>query len=176
MLRKHKTPNGIALQFLQKIAAEYDGSQCLMWPYGAGHDGYGLIDIGGKKRRVPRIICEIENGPAPEPGMDAAHSCGNGHLGCIARKHLRWATRKENVADARAHGTFARGETNGHSKLTESDVLDIRMMRGKVRVSRLAEKYGVSPSTISAVQYGTTWGSVTGAPLAVRKDKAKTQE
>lgn len=161
------------MQFIERIAAEYVGSQCLIWPYGCGSDGYGLVDVGGKKKRVSRIICEIENGPPPSPGMDAAHSCGNGHDGCIARKHLRWATRRENVADARAHGTIPQGEANGHAKLTESDVLDIRRMRGRVKVTSLAEKYGVCTSTISSVQYGTTWGSVTGAPLAVRKQTAE---
>lgn len=132
----------------------------MMWPFGAGSDGAGLIHVNGKKERVSRIVCEIENGPAPEAKMDAAHSCGNGHLGCVARKHLRWATRKENVEDARDHGTLAAGELNGHAKLTEDDVRELRRLRGKVSVTKLAEMYGVCTTSISAAQFGKTWATV----------------
>lgn len=168
MTRRPKTPDGISKQFLDLIAVNYYGNQCLMWPFGAGSDGYGLIHLNGRKERVARIVCHIANGPAPDPKMDAAHSCGNGHLGCISRRHLRWATRKENVQDAREHGTISAGERNGHAKLTEQDVIYIRNMRGKKKVTDLANQFGVVTTTISQMQFGSTW-ALTGGPITPRK-------
>lgn len=36
--------------------------------------------------------------------IDLCHACGNGK--CSNPKHLYWGTRKENVQDAKEHGTF----------------------------------------------------------------------
>jgi len=171
MNRRPRTPEGISKQFLELIVANYRGNQCLMWPFGAGSDGYGLIHLNGKKERVARIVCKIENGPSPDPRMDAAHSCGNGHLGCVSRSHLRWATRKENVQDARDHGTISAGERNGHAKLTEADVIYVRNMRGKKKVTDLANEFGVCTTTISQMQFGSTWAN-TGGPITPRKSNS----
>ncbi|MDH2092648.1 HNH endonuclease [Rhizobium pusense] len=168
MPRKPKTPDGISQQFIEKIAAEYVGNQCLYWPFGTGSDGYGLINKDGKKVRVSRLICEIENGPAPSEDMDAAHSCGNGHLGCIARKHLRWATRKENVDDAKRHGTILVGEASKQAKLTADAVREIRRLRGIIKVTELARRYGVTTTVISSAQFGDTWASVKDVPPVKR--------
>lgn len=173
--RRFKTPDGVGMKFIEAIASDYLGTMCLIWPFGRGNDGYGLVAIGGKKVRVSRIVCEIENGPAPEEKMDAAHSCGNGHFGCIARKHLRWATRIENSADTRAHGTLRLGEAMHSAKLTEKDIVCIREARGRVSVTDLAEKYGVVTTTISSVQYGKTWAHV-GGPLVGKTVPLKAQE
>jgi hypothetical protein len=57
-------------------------------------------------------------------GADACH--GNGIRTDNNLPNLRWGSRAENVADARKHGTIARGERSGASKLTEADVRAIR--------------------------------------------------
>lgn len=65
--------------------------------------GYGLIRIDGVMCRVHRLVCIRRHGPPPTDDLEAAHSCGN--AGCVNPRHIRWATRFENAADKKLHGT-----------------------------------------------------------------------
>jgi DNA-binding transcriptional regulator YiaG len=89
--------------------------------------------------------------------MDAAHSCGKGHEGCVNPAHLRWDTRSGNFSDKLAHGTDNRGEKSPVSKLTESDVIKIREMRGTVSQSQLAKMFNIDQSNVSKIQSGHSW-------------------
>lgn len=100
------TSPGEALRFYREVVLPYDGDECLVWPYATKFDGYGMLWLAGRPHIVSRLVCEDANGPAPTPKHDAAHSCGQGRLGCVAKRHLSWKTRLENVADSIAHGTF----------------------------------------------------------------------
>lgn len=51
-----------------------------------------------------------------------------------------------------------RGE--GNIKLTEDEVVEIHLARGRVKRKVLAARYGVDPSTISKVWYGQNWSAV----------------
>ena len=101
-----KTGNGEAINYYKTVVTAYRGKECLIWPYDRDKNGYARIMVEGKNRSVARMVCEEANGPAPTPRHDAAHGCGWGHGGCVTQEHLRWATRKENMADAREHGTI----------------------------------------------------------------------
>ncbi len=98
------TPKRELQRFLNEVALPYRGDECLVWPYSTNGVGYGQIRQGYKKLSVHRIICDAVNGPAPSEKHEVAHNCGNGHLGCCAPNHLRWATRIENRADIKIHG------------------------------------------------------------------------
>jgi hypothetical protein len=52
--------------------------------------------------------------------------------------------------------------TDNRSKLTEQDVLELRRLYrdGEWTVKRLAERYGVSRSTVCAAARGVTWSHV----------------
>src|SRR5690606_20841041 len=95
--------------------------------------------------------------PRPTPRHEAAHSCGNGHLGCCNPRHLRWASHVANMADKVEHGTHQIGEKHGMARLTENDVRYIRKMRGKVSQQKVAAQFGVTFSAISCVQRRATW-------------------
>lgn len=86
-----------------KEHSTWNGDECLIWPYGDSGNGYGRIMVGRKASRAHRVMCEIKHGPAPHEGLEAAHSCGNGHIGCVNPNHLRWATRGENQSDKYLH-------------------------------------------------------------------------
>lgn len=133
------------------------GEDCLTWPFTRSSNGYGFVQVGEKRRRAHRVMCEAVHGPPDDPRLDAAHSCGSGHLGCVHPNHLRWATRKENVADTLTHGTRNRGERCGLSKLTTCDVKEIRALGGTMPQGRIAEKFGVSRSNIGAIISGKSW-------------------
>lgn len=152
------TSKGAAPEFLNRALA-YEGSECLTWPFSTVN-GYGQIRIDGRSQLVSRIVCEAENGPAPTENMEAAHSCGNGHLGCVARKHLRWATRAENRQDMIDHGRSIRGEKNHFAKLTEADVRDIKRSYAFKTNRAIASEYGVDASLISKINSGHAWAWV----------------
>lgn len=101
-------------------------------------------------------MCEKAHGEPTSPELDAAHSCGV-RL-CINPRHLRWATRAENMADAIEHGTTTRGERHGAHKLEEVDVREILdlLSRGETHES-IAVKYGVSRNAITGIANQRNW-------------------
>ncbi|MBZ9922604.1 helix-turn-helix domain-containing protein [Mesorhizobium sp. BR1-1-7] len=149
-----RTPKGEAERFFREVVLAYEGDECMIWPYGRTHDGYGRI----KHAYVHNMACEDANGPPPSPLHQAAHSCGKGHLGCAAKRHLSWKTPTENAADMVAHGTVMVGDRNKLAKLTEDKVKHIHSMRGKMTQHALARELGVSQSLVSHVQNGRVWG------------------
>jgi hypothetical protein len=138
-------------------ALSYGGDDCLIWPYCKVHNGYGCINMNGRRHIVSRLVCAEVNGPPPTPAHEAAHSCGNGHLGCINPRHLSWKTRADNQKDRIFHGTHNRGERNHSAKLSKADVIAIKAMLGKVSQSEIAEKFGVNQSTIGRISTGEIW-------------------
>lgn len=154
------TSPGEPHQYIRDVVVSYTGSDCLDWPYAKSANGYGQIMVGEKQHNTSRIVCTIAHGEPPTPEHEAAHSCGNGHLGCISPIHLSWKTATENHADRVEHGTSFRGEHNPIAKLTPDEVAHIRAMRGKIRQLDLAETYGVSQSLISLVQIGKSWSHI----------------
>jgi hypothetical protein len=149
---------GEALSFLKTVAAHYTGDDCLMWDYHTLANGYGQVRVGAKQALAHRYVCKVVKGPPPTPKHEAAHSCGNGHLGCVNPNHLEWKTRTENAADMVVHGTLALGERHGMAKLTEDAVREIRRLRGVVQQAELANRYGISTRNIREVQSRRTWG------------------
>lgn len=152
------TAFGEPTRFYQEVVLPYDGDECLAWPYAVTSSGYGILTIRNKNVRVTRMLCTEMFGPPPTASHEAAHSCGNGHMGCVTKKHLRWATPKENGQDKVEHGTSNRGETHGISKLTRDQVLEIRALRGSMAQTKIAQAFGVSQSAVYKIQTGKMWG------------------
>ena len=155
-----KTLEGDPAHFFRETVLRYDGDECLTWPYGKNGDGYGQMRFQGKMRRVSRLVCEHVNGPPPTPKHEAAHSCGNGHLSCVTKRHLSWKTPAENKADQIRHGTWAHGASHARAKLTESDVRTIRALRGKVSLKDLSSQFGIAESMIGEIQKDRRWTSL----------------
>lgn len=149
-----KTPNGEALRYFREVVLTYEGDECLPWPYGRVSGGYGKIWHEGKTHLVHRLVCEEVNGPPPTRGHDSAHSCGSGHLACVAPRHLSWKTKAENESDKLVHGTHCRGERNGNAKLTKDDVRAILMLKGTVSQREVAKKFGVKQTQVWRIQRG----------------------
>jgi hypothetical protein len=143
--------------FYEETVLKFEGADCLIWPYARNAKGYGRVLRDGKPRIVSRRVCEEINGPPPTPEHDAAHSCGNGHLGCVTKAHISWKTPKENSADMIAHGRSQRGESHYGAKLTEAQVREIRELKGRVAQRQISEGYGISQSNVSLIQRGKSW-------------------
>jgi hypothetical protein len=137
--------------------ALYAGAECLTWPFSRYADGYGQARYNGQSTKASRAMCIVAHGEPPEAGMEAAHSCGNGHLGCVNPMHLRWDTPKGNAADRVLHGTHVRGARQGGAKLDEEKVRAIRTLRHTRSRQEVAEMFGVSPMTVSDIALRRTW-------------------
>src|SRR5690606_6465223 len=122
--------------------SSYAGDDCLKWPFGVGDHGRGIVTISGSTVSAPRAMCKSAHGEPPAPYHQAAHSCGNGHLGCMNPKHLRWATVRENELDKIIHGTVRRGSDINTAKVTAEEVIQIREMAGSVKVRLISERFG----------------------------------
>lgn len=150
------TSIGEPQRFFEEIA-QYNGDECLAWPFAHNKNGYGRMRVDGKMVYVTRRLCEEVNGPPPTPKHEAAHSCGNGHEGCVTKRHLEWKTPSENQADKLTHGTHNRGERQGASKLTETQAREILAFKGKETQRSIAERFGVSRTAVSQIHCGRNW-------------------
>lgn len=151
-----ETAKGEARAFFERALA-YEGDECLIWPFWRNNKGYGEVKCDGAMEFAHRQICKEAHGQPPNPKDEAAHSCGNGKLGCITKRHLSWKTRVENQADRLIHGTAPRGTKCGTNKLSEDQIRKIRAMSGKVRQRDMAEQCGVSQSLISVICSRQRW-------------------
>lgn len=155
-----RAPNGSFLRWLEEHQA-FEGSECLIWPFKTKTlSGYaGTLEFEGSRSHAHRVMCILVHGQPSSPGLEAAHNCGMGHMGCVNPRHLRWASPQENTADKFAHGTVLRGEGLPTTKLTEDQVREIRKRRQRGEtLSRLADEFGVSFQLVSMIARGKCWG------------------
>ncbi len=152
-----RTFEGTPLKYFQAFVVPYRGSDCLIWPFGKNPSGYGTIGHNGTRHLVSRLVCESINGLPPTPSHEAAHSCGNGHLGCCTPAHLSWKTRTANQADKVRHGTTNRGARSHTAKLSAAEVRKIRALSQSVTQHALAKQFKVSRGAISHIVYRTSW-------------------
>lgn len=121
--------------------------------------GYMQLQLSAKPRRnvchVHRLVLEAFVGPAPI-GMEGCHA--NGIRTDNRLSNLRWDTRKGNMSDASAQGRTNRGEKNHWCKLTEKDVLQIRL--SKESSSQLAFRYNMSARAIRDIRARKRWAHV----------------
>lgn len=150
-------PDGVPKAWLLEHK-NYQGDECLTWPFGKGGGGRGMIS--GEKRPMfaSRAMCIAAHGPPPFEKAEAAHSCGKGHEACVNPNHLRWATSLENKLDKIIHGTSNRGERHPLAKLT---VEQVRAIRADARPNAvIAADYPVSRRTIADIKRRAAWQHV----------------
>ena len=122
LLRMRRRGTSAPLQSASRLWIEemlkHRTDECVIWPFHRNNKGYGQIGVEGKIGLAHRIVCQIANGEPPGRDHHAAHSCGNGHLGCVNPRHLSWKTPSQNEQDKYDHGTRPLGEDAFHAKLT----------------------------------------------------------
>lgn len=158
----------------------HEGNECLTYPFYRPRNGYGVIWDDGRRTGAHRLMCRLAHGEPEDEKLEAAHSCGNGHLGCVNPNHLRWKTRSANILESAEHGRvfnkFGRpgtrrdgtyvpagvgGVTKGRALVTAEQVSEIRRLKAEgKRVKDLAGQYGVHYSTISKIVSGANWADV----------------
>lgn len=150
--KRHREVRGAKIRWL-KAHINHDGDDCLIFPF----KSYQTITLNGRPRRASNAMLRLAEGKPPTRKHECAHSCGNGHLGCVNPKHLRWATHQENMADQLEHGTRVRGEKHGMAKLTTSDVLEIRRLAKSRTHQAIADKFEISCSHVTGIVARKEW-------------------
>lgn len=120
----------------------------------SGHLSTGLGIVNGKQRRlqIHQAVMLAFVGPAPENKM-VAHNDGDPTNNNV--DNLRYDTLSGNYLDKHRHGTMVRGADFRWTKLTESQVTEIR--QSKLSIKELMQKYKMSRSHLCALKSGKFW-------------------
>lgn len=150
----------------KKMAGKWGGSVAYIdpeyfKPMATNKNRKGYLSTGlrqnGRNRpiQIHAIVADAFLGPRPV-GCQVRHLDGNNQNNHYS--NLAYGTTEENAADRLRHGRYASGEKHVNAKLTFSQVQEIISLRKKrVKVKDLAQKFGVSKSTIADVIYGRSY-------------------
>lgn len=131
--------------------------ECWVWTKLKNRAGYGMISTQVGMALGHRVMWEMANSQKIPPKMVVMHTCDN--PACVNPAHLRLGTQLENLKDMQAKRRHvvphARGEDHHDARLTEAKVRHIRSCNESNY--DLADKYGVSPSTIGKIRRRVTW-------------------
>jgi hypothetical protein len=144
---------------LCRVIAIADERGCIEWPRGRNRAGYGIAHFAGQRVPAHRVVCILAHGQPPSARPFVLHSCDN--PSCVNPHHLRWGDAKENSNDMVIRGRRPRieGSKHGRSKLTESDILDIRNLHAMWRPPHqaIADAWGVHRVLISCILLRKIW-------------------
>jgi len=137
------------------FVAIYDDG-CWLWTGDMLTSGYGRYRVGEYDCRSHRMAWEIMRGPIPD-GLHVLHKCDVRN--CVNPGHLFLGTNDDNIRDAIKKGRNARGEINGHAKLTEEQVRQIRADNRSLK--NIGASYGIAFTTVAHIKKNRTWRHVT---------------
>lgn len=152
---KGGTPRGMAQKFILDNVNHSNEVDCLIWPFCRNNAGYGDVNFPNIEGLAHRVMCFLAHGKPINPDDEAAHSCGNGHSGCINPHHLSWKTRIQNIHDKKQHGTQPSGADIHFAKLNSNEALEIKYSLKSN--AEMADKFNVSTVTIKNIRDGRTW-------------------
>ena len=115
--------------------------------------GYGIVWHNKKTWRHHRLVWTEHYGEIPK-GLIVRHLCHN--KSCVNIEHLAVGTNKDNRQDDVDAGKGYAGTNNPNSKLSQSQIKEIKAAKPKGRAPRgyrkaLAQKYNVVGTTIATI-------------------------
>jgi hypothetical protein len=148
-------------RFWAKVDRSGGDDACWPWTGARLPHGYGAVRIAGVTRLTHRLVWEFAHGTPPAGVI--RHECD--HTWCCNPAHLAEGSQAENLKDCHEKDRHARGERNGHAKLTDETVREIRTRRaaGETCVA-IARDVGVRPGHVSRICSGLRWKHLENAP------------
>lgn len=150
-----------------------ESTGCLLWIGAKKESGYGIMMVNREMFRAHRLAYIIHHGSIPE-GLCVMHSCNT--PACVSEKHLSVGTHLENMQQMYREGrrmpatgeksgrtkwpdSYPKGEKSLLSKLTESQVIEIRekYALGGISHKKLGREYGVTGNAIMYIVRGISW-------------------
>lgn len=142
----------------RSITNSYNGIFCLEWTKYCTSAGYGQFEVNGQTVSVHRFAYKLHFGEIPE-GLHCLHYCDNPP--CCEPTHLFLGTHQDNMIDRDNKNRLnaPKGEKNGHAKLTEKQVLEIRekYIPRIYHTYILAEEYNVTQPIIFRIIKREIW-------------------
>ena len=151
----------IADRFWSKVDVR-GPDECWPWKAGRYRAGYGTFSNARTTVTTHRQAWVLMNGPIPQ-GMCVCHRCDNPP--CVNPGHLFLGTPLDNMRDMIAKGrrrvgapSKLRGEDHPRSKLTDTEVREIRAWReAGFPGTQIAIAYGVTHSTVNRIASRRRW-------------------
>lgn len=133
---------------------------CWIWTGHKTKAGYGVFGCNGAIFYAHRFSFELHNAAPKGSSFEVCHRCDV--PACVNPAHLFAGTHKENMSDAVTKGRLDnRGSSNGMSRLSESDVVEIRKLHaGGLRVFEIAKRFGLNWGTAKKIISGQRWRHV----------------
>lgn len=155
-MRRTKLPSPAEQVQWLRDRMNYDSDRCLRWPFSYDKDvGRGKLLYEGESWWAHRLMCLFVNGPPPEDKPQSAHSCGNGHMGCVHPRHLSWSDQSGNHLERRKHGTATTNRHGYLGKLTDEQIDQIRALKGKQTQMATARQFNISHANVRYWQGST---------------------
>ncbi len=118
-------------------------------------------DSGRKCKLIHRLVAEaFLSNPHDKPAVNHINGCKTDSNVC----NLEWVTSSENMSHAHSNGlrpeVNTQGEKNGFSKLTETQVRQIRVLLTDSNLTQktIGSQFDVSRSTVKDIKSGKRWG------------------
>jgi hypothetical protein len=112
-----------------------------------------------QKHSVHRLVAELFVGN-PNGGNCVNHI--DGDYKNNNAENLEWCTQRDNVRHSIKIGTTKNvRKTNSSSKITESEIVDIKsMIKSGVKIKHIAERYDTTTDFIYKVRSGRVWSAI----------------
>jgi len=123
--------------------------------------GYGKFKADDIHEPAHRVAYELFFGERIPPDLFACHHCDNPP--CVNPYHIFPATAVENTQDAVQKGRHVHGERQHLSKLTEKQVLEIRVDRRTHR--EIADEYGIAQTLVGMIKRKLIWKHLRGPTI-----------
>lgn len=151
-MRLCEEPDRARKRFFAKVEKRGE-TECWAW-LAQTRNGYGVFWFNYKNQPATRMAHYFSAGEMVTDKF-FCHKCDN--PGCCNPKHLFIATHAENMADKVKKGRQLRGSRHPLSKLSVTQVREIKRLLPDNSNKQISLKYGVTRQAINSIRKGKSW-------------------